>query len=120
MDKLLRRRRVGGEGAHCFRDLRNPRIAQEFIGRCLELTDPVYARTLAFIRMVQAATYVHQGEPCQAAILATQAVELAGSLKSMRYLRYIQDLCADLKAYRGNPEVESFRELVAGKYPSIA
>ncbi|MGW4638023.1 hypothetical protein ACWEN6_05830 [Sphaerisporangium sp. NPDC004334] len=111
---------LAGEGAHCFRDLRKPRIAQEFVGRCLELTDPVYARTLAFIRLVQAATYVHQGEPCQAAVLATEAVELAGSLKSMRYLRYVSDLCADLKEYRGNREVESFRELVAGKYPSVA
>ncbi|MEU1875773.1 hypothetical protein ABZ470_00550 [Streptosporangium sp. NPDC020072] len=111
---------LAGESAHCFRDLRKPRIAQEFVERCLELTDPAYARTLAFIRMVQAVTYVHQGEPCQAVALATQAVELAGSLKSMRYIRYVSDLCTDLREYRGNRDVEKFFGLVGEKYPSIS
>ncbi|MFF5111588.1 hypothetical protein [Streptosporangium sp. NPDC000509] len=110
---------LAGEGAHCFRDLRNARVAQEFVGRCLELTDPVYVRTLAFIRFVEAATYIHQGEPGQAVALAKQAIELAGSLKSGRYLRYVSDLCAELEPFRTDSEVTAFRELVSRKYPSL-
>ncbi|WP_327086691.1 hypothetical protein OIE66_30765 [Nonomuraea sp. NBC_01738] len=110
---------LAGEGAHCFRDLRKPLIAQEFAGHCLELTDPFYARTLSFIRLVQAATYVHQSEPCQAVALATEAIEIAGSLKSKRYLRYVSDLCTDLAEYRETHDVGRFLEMVATKYPAL-
>src|SRR5262249_55878103 len=78
---------LAGEGAHCFRDLRNPRMTQEFIVRAVGLCDPVYVRTLAFVRLVHAASFVHQGDPSRAAEVATEAVGLAGSLKSQRYLR---------------------------------
>jgi hypothetical protein len=110
---------LAGEGSHCFRDLRSPRTAQEFIARAEELTDPSYVRTLAFIRLVHAASVCQQREPGYAAELATQAISLAGSLKSSRYLRYIRDLCTDLDPYAAVPEVRAFRELVAGRYPSL-
>jgi hypothetical protein len=109
---------LAGEGAHCFRDLRSPKTAQQFIARAEELTDPAYVRTLAFIRLVHAASVCQQREPGHAVELATQAIELAGSLKSRRYLRYIRDLCIDLDEYAGDPDVLAFRELVASKYTS--
>jgi hypothetical protein len=110
---------LAGEGSHCFRDLRSPRTAQGFIAQAEELTDPSYVRTLAFIRLVHAASVCQQREPGHAVELATQAIELAGSLKSMRYLRYIRDLCTDLGEFAGDADVETFRRLVAGKYPSL-
>jgi hypothetical protein len=110
---------LAGEGLHCFRDLRSPRTAQEFIARAEELTDPSYARTLAFIRLVHASTVCQQREPGHAVELATQAITLAGSLKSSRYLRYIRDLCTDLDEYVSAPEVRAFREMIKGRYPSL-
>jgi hypothetical protein len=110
---------LAGEGSHCFRDLRSPKTAQLFIAEAEELTDPAYVRTLAFIRLVHAASVLQQREPGQAVELATQAIELAGSLKSERYLRYIRDLCADLAEYSAEPDVRVFRALVASKYPAI-
>lgn len=56
---------LAGEGAHCFRDLRSPKTTHEFVTRAIELTDPVYVRTLAFVRLVHAASYVQQREPGQ-------------------------------------------------------
>jgi hypothetical protein len=98
---------------------RSPRTAQQFIARAEELTDPSYVRTLAFIRLVHAASVCQQRDPGHAVELATQAIALAGSLKSSRYLRYIRDLCADLDEYAGDADVRAFRELVTGKYPSL-
>ncbi|MDB5910576.1 MAG: regulator [Massilia sp.] len=111
---------LAGEGAHCFRDLRNPRLTQEFITRAVGLCDPMYVRTLAFVRLVHAASFIHQGEPCRAAEVATEAVGLAGSLKSQRYLRYVRDLCEDFNRFTAEREVRDFNQLVAAKYPSLA
>lgn len=110
---------LAGEGAHCFRDLRNPRTTQEFVTRAVELCDPSYVRTLAFVRLVHAASFVHQREPGQAVEVATEAIGLAGSLKSRRYLRYIRDLSMDLGSYEGEADVRDFKDFVVGKYPSI-
>jgi hypothetical protein len=76
-------------------------------------------RTLAFIRLVHAASVYQQREPGHAVELATQAIALAGSLKSNRYLRYIRDLCNDLDKYASLAEVKAFRQLVTGKYPTL-
>ena len=110
---------LAGEGAHCFRDLRNPKMTQEFIVRAVGLCDPSYVRTLAFVRLVHAASFIHQNEPCQAVEVATEAVGLAGALKSQRYLRYIRDLCKDLDAYENEVDVKNFKHLVAEKYPTL-
>jgi len=110
---------LAGEEAHCFRDLRNPRMTQEFITGAVELCDPTYTRTLAFVRLVHAASFVQQREPAQAIAVATEAIGLAGNLKSQRYLRYIRDLCIDLDAYAGEGDVRAFSFLVVDKYPSI-
>lgn len=110
---------LAGEGAHCFRDLRNPRMTQEFITRAVGLCDPMYVRTLAFVRLVHAASFIHQNDPCRAAEVATEAVGLAGSLKSERYLRYIRDLCSDFRAYPRQVDVQAFNRLVTEKYPTL-
>jgi tetratricopeptide (TPR) repeat protein len=110
---------LAGEGAHCFRDLRNPRMALEFVTGAIEQTDPAYVRTLAFVRLVHAASLIQQREPAQAVEVATQAIGLAGSLKSRRYLRYIRDLCTELEDFGKEAEVQAFKLLVAEKYPAV-
>ncbi|WP_146178389.1 sporulation protein [Nonomuraea fuscirosea] len=107
---------MASEGAHCYRDLRKPSQAMEFVGQAVGLCDPMYVRTLAFDRLVQAASYVHMGEPSQAATVALEAIDLAGPLKSERYLRYIRDLQANLDAYAGDGQVVQFNAVVARKY----
>ncbi|WP_146615660.1 hypothetical protein [Nonomuraea aridisoli] len=111
---------LASEGAHCYRDLRKPTQAMEFVGQAVGLCDPMYVRTLAFDRLVQAASYVHMGEPGQAATVALEAIDLAGALKSQRYLRYIRDLQADLAAHEGDSRVAAFNAVVAEKYSSPA
>ncbi|WP_071803368.1 hypothetical protein [Couchioplanes caeruleus] len=98
---------LAGEAAHCFRDLRNPGLAVEFVSRAIELTDPGYVRTHAFIRLVHAVSCLH-GDAAdieQAAEIAIKAIELAGPLKSERYLRYIRDLYVDFMPHRRNADV---------------
>ncbi|MEU7839250.1 hypothetical protein [Nonomuraea sp. NPDC049129] len=107
---------LASEGAHCYRDLKKPSQAMEFVGQAVGLCDPMYVRTLAFDRLVQAASYVHMGEPGQAATVALEATDLAGPLKSERYLRYIRDLQADLASYAGESRVTEFNAVVARKY----
>ena len=110
---------LAGEAAHCYRDLRNPRITQEFVAGAIEQCDPSYVRTLAFVRLVHAASFAQQREAHQAVQVATEAVGMVGSLKSRRYLRYVHDLCADLADYGTEAEVQAFKDLVSEKYPGI-
>jgi hypothetical protein len=102
---------LAGEAAHCFRDLRRPDLTQEFVTQA-ELCGPEYARTLAFIRLVHAAAWLHAGEPIRATELATEAVSLADGLKSARYRRYVRDLWRDLTPYATVPDIRAFGELV--------
>lgn len=96
---------LAGEAAHCFRDLRSPTMALEFVTRAVEITDPEYVRTHAFIRLVHAAACLHKPDPETAAAVALEAIGLAGSLKSERYLRYVRDLHSDFAPYRSNGDV---------------
>jgi hypothetical protein len=97
---------MAGEAAHCFRDLRSPTVALEFVTRAVETTDPEYVRTHAFIRLVHAASCLHKPDPETAAEVALEAIGLAGNLKSERYLRYVRDLYADFAPYRSNSDVK--------------
>jgi hypothetical protein len=59
------------------------------------------------------------GQPAMAATVALEAINLAGPLKSERYLRYIRDLRTDLVGYECEASVQAFNTLVADKYPSL-
>ncbi|MBE1485214.1 sporulation protein [Plantactinospora soyae] len=99
---------LAGEMAHCFRDLRKPKLAQEFVGKAVALSDPSYVRTLAFMRLVLCASCIHELDLERAAGAGIEAITLAGSLKSERYLRYIRDLCNDLAPHRSSAAVVRF------------
>ncbi|MFD4144247.1 sporulation protein [Streptomyces sp. NPDC058572] len=101
-----------GEFAHCFRDLNDFRQAEIYTSRCIELTDPAYARTLSFLRLVQADTAIRKGDVTEGLLVATNAVELAGPLKSARYMQYVDKVLEDARVRAsGSQEVEDFAQL---------
>lgn len=111
---------LAGEAAHCFRDLRIPTQAEQFVSHAIEATDPAYARTLAFVRLVRAASLVQDGAPEEAARIGTSVVEGIGLMKSARYVRYVRDLQADLAPFSTLPAVTDFNRTVAERHPQIA
>ncbi|MER7268912.1 hypothetical protein ABT344_11475 [Micromonospora carbonacea] len=112
---------MAGEAAHCFRDLRSPVQALEFVTQAIALTDPAYVRTHAFIRLVNAASCLHTPTPDvgKAAEVALEAIHLAGALKSERYLRYVRDLRSDFTPHAGSAEAKralaTFDVVLAGQ-----
>jgi tetratricopeptide (TPR) repeat protein len=110
---------LAGEAAHCFRDLGQPHETLRFVEQAI---DPVHtpARTRALIEMVRAAGALRSGDLEQAISIATDAVGLAGSLQSSRYLQYVADLHGLLTEKNvSHPSVRAFTELVSVSYPKL-
>ena len=108
---------LAGEAAHCFRDLGQPDETLRFVEQAI---DPVQtpARTRAFIEMASAAGALRAGDLEQAVSIATDAVRLAGALRSSRYLQYVADLHRLLtEKDASHPSVRAFTELVGVSYP---
>ncbi|MFF7793687.1 sporulation protein [Streptomyces sp. NPDC007991] len=101
-----------GEFCHCFRDLRMRREAVEHAQRAVDSTDPQYARTLGFCRMVLAQSQLLNGELEAAVTTASLAVDGGDSLQSSRFQRYVTDFRAEVSAYAANPAVVAFNEQV--------
>ena len=101
-----------GEFCHCFRDLKRGPEAVRFAERAVALTDPKYARTLGFVRMVLAQSQLLNGEAEEAATTATQAVEAAEALQSARFQRYVETFQREISPYGENPVVQQFNERV--------
>lgn len=64
-----------GEFCHCFRDLKMRRESVEHAQRAVDSTDPQYARTLGFCRMVLAQSQLLNGELEAAVTTASLAVD---------------------------------------------
>jgi hypothetical protein len=109
---------LAGEAAHCFRDLGQHRETQLFVAKAV---DPVHTppRTRAFIGMVGAAGALSGGDIDQALSIAAESVNLAGSLQSNRYLRYVADFHKSLAQHASHPSVLAFTDLVRGSYPTL-
>ena len=110
---------LAGEAAHCFRDLGRPAETQTFALRAI---DPIATpgRTRAFISMVSAAGAFKAGNLDEALALATDAVSLAGSLQSSRYVRYLTDFHGSLtERYSANIGVRQFVQLLEKSYPTV-
>jgi hypothetical protein len=112
---------LAGEAAHCARDLGHAQQARAFAVRAL---DPVVtpARTAAFISLVDAAAALRGGDLDEALALASGAVQLAGSLQSARYLRYVSDFHATVRAggHGVDPRVREFTSLITAACPGLA
>jgi hypothetical protein len=110
---------LAGEASHCFRDLGKPEETERFTAQAIDpkLTPP---RTRAFISMVRADGALAGGNMDQAVSLATEAINLAGSLQSDRYLVYVANFYRSLTAkHAAHPLVRAFTDLVRESYPTL-
>jgi tetratricopeptide (TPR) repeat protein len=101
-----------GELCHCFRDLKMRREAVEQAQRAVDNTDPKYARTLGFCRMVLAQSQLLNGELEAAVTTASLAVDGGDSLQSTRFQRYVTDFQNEVSVHVTNPAVAAFNEKV--------
>ncbi|MEV0777932.1 sporulation protein [Streptomyces sp. NPDC050428] len=97
-----------GEFCHCFRDLGQGLDAVRFAERAVELTDPKYARTLGFCRMVLAQSQLLKGDLEAAVTTAGLAVEAGDALQSARFQRYVSDFQREVSVHAHNPAVQQF------------
>ncbi|WP_431997267.1 sporulation protein [Streptomyces fungicidicus] len=102
-----------GEFCHCFRDLRMRREAVEQAQRAVDSTDPAYARTLGFCRMVLAQSQLINGDLEAAVTTASLAVDGGDSLQSSRFQRYVTDFQAEVSTHAAHPVVVAFNEKVS-------
>ncbi|WP_369387899.1 sporulation protein [Streptomyces sp. CG1] len=101
-----------GELCHCFRDLKMRREAVDQAQRAVDSTDPKYARTLGFCRMVLAQSQLLNGELEAAVTTASLAVDGGDSLQSTRFQRYVTDFQTEVSVHAANPAVAAFNEKV--------
>jgi hypothetical protein len=102
-----------GEFCHCFRDLKMRREAVEHAQRAVDSTDPQYARTLGFCRMVLAQSQLLNGDLEAAVTTASLAVDGGDSLQSSRFQRYVTDFQAEVSVHATHPAVVAFNERVS-------
>lgn len=108
-----------GEFSHCFRDLKRPAESLHFAEAAVTKTDPQYARTLGFCRMVLAESHLLNGDLESAVRTATQAVEEGESLQSARFLRYVTDFQQKTSAHARTAVVTLFNDQVAEALASL-
>ncbi|MFI6286457.1 sporulation protein [Streptomyces sp. NPDC051018] len=101
-----------GELCHCFRDLKMRDQALTQAQRAVDTTDPQYARTLGFCRMVLAQSHLLNGELEAAVTTASLAVDAGDSLQSARFQRYVTDFQVEVSTHATNPAVAAFNEQV--------
>ncbi|MFJ6082636.1 sporulation protein [Streptomyces sp. NPDC092369] len=101
-----------GELCHCFRDLKMRREAVGQAQRAVDSTDPKYARTLGFCRMVLAQSQLLNRELEAAVTTASLAVDGGDSLQSTRFQRYVSDFQAEVSIHATNPTVAAFNDQV--------
>ncbi|WP_406481567.1 sporulation protein [Streptomyces sp. NBC_01615] len=101
-----------GEISHCFRDLKMRRQSIEAAQRAVDDTDPKYARTLGFCRLVLAQSHLLNGELEAAVTTASLALESGDTLQSSRFQRYVTDFQAEVGTHAANPIVSAFNEQV--------
>ncbi|MEU7320452.1 sporulation protein [Streptomyces griseoviridis] len=97
---------LAGEFCHCFRDLGQGSDAVRFAERAVALTDPKYARTLGFCRMVLAQSHLLDGDLDAAVTTARRAVEDGDTLQSARFQRYVRDFQREVSVHGALPIVQ--------------
>ncbi|MFF3660841.1 sporulation protein [Streptomyces olivochromogenes] len=101
-----------GELCHCFRDLKMRRESVEAAQRAVDETDPKYARTLGFCRMVLAQSHLLNSELEAAVTTASLAVDGGDTLQSSRFQRYVTDFQTEVSIHATNPIVAAFNDQV--------
>ncbi|KIF68247.1 sporulation protein [Streptomyces sp. AcH 505] len=103
---------LAGEFSHCFRDLGESALAVSYAERAVRLTDPKYARTLGFCRLVLAQSLLRDGQLEAAVTTAGSAMAQGDALQSARFQRYVTDFRREVAPHATNPAVRRFNELV--------
>ncbi|WP_030667360.1 hypothetical protein [Streptomyces rimosus] len=101
---------LNGEFCHCFRDLGQGAEAIRFAERAVALTDPKYARSLGFCRMVLAQSQLLNGDLEAALSTARLAVEAGDTLQSARFQRYVDDFRREVSVRAAHPVIQRFNE----------
>ncbi|MGI3197690.1 sporulation protein [Streptomyces sp. GLT-R25] len=101
-----------GEICHCFRDLKMRRESVEAAQRAVDETDPKYARTLGFCRMVLAQSHLLNGDLEAAVTTASLALDGGDTLQSSRFQRYVTDFQTEVSTHATNPTVLAFNDQV--------
>ncbi|AEW93681.1 MULTISPECIES: hypothetical protein [Streptomycetaceae] len=104
---------LADEFAHCHRDLQQYRQAVQHAERSLQLRAPGYARSRVFCRTVLATARLGLGELDQACAQATEALQQASEMRSVRALEYVRDFGRRLEPYRDAPAARAFHERAA-------
>jgi transcriptional regulator with XRE-family HTH domain len=98
---------VSAKFGHCFRALGQPKQAERFASRSLDM-DPRYVRGRAFNLSLLAVTHAQQGEVEQACAVGGEALDLTSKLDSRRAVNYLVELRTELLPYVGHAAVDSF------------
>lgn len=97
---------------HCFAALGQGQLAARFAVRSLDMDGRTFARGRQFNLALLATAHAQSGEPEQASVVGTQAIEAAEGLKSQRSRDYLTDLADRLGPHAGLPAVKEFRARV--------
>jgi hypothetical protein len=109
---------VAGEAAHCFQDLGRAWETRLFVAQAIDRSIP--RRGPACLLTWSARQGHYAGDLDQAISLATDAVERAGALQSLRCAQYVADFHASLmEKNAAHPSVRAFTELVKITYPAL-
>ena len=98
--------------AHTFRDLSQPREAEQFALRSLEMSDG-YERGRLFNLALLASTQADLRRIDEACATATLAVQMADTVRSTRTASYLADVARRLAPFRANVEVRALYERMA-------
>lgn len=102
---------------HTFRDLGQPKEAEQFARRSLEMSEG-YERGRLFNTALLASTLADQGRVDEACATAAIAVNMTETVRSVRTAAYLADVARRLAAYRDAAEVhELYRKLVTAGVP---
>jgi tetratricopeptide (TPR) repeat protein len=105
--------------AHCFRDLGEPRHAERYARRSLDM-DGRFVRGKVFNLALLATALAEQGDIEQACVIGGRAVDLAAGIRSDRSLRYVRDLQRALRPAAGTPAVRELTARVAQRLPAAS
>jgi hypothetical protein len=99
--------------AHCFRDLARPVEAERYARRSLRMTEG-YDRGRLFNTALLSSVLADQRRVEEACETGSEAVAMAGVVRSVRVIAYLGDIARRLAPFRAQAQVKAlYREMVA-------
>lgn len=104
---------LADEFAHCFRDLDQPRKAEQYAKSALAAHDEGHVRRRAMDTLLLASAHVQQRDLDAACATGERGLELIGQVRSARTAEYLRDFQRRLEPYRDERIVREFNERAA-------